>query len=111
MIDARPEKPGLTQTGRLLRSILLAIATVGLITLAPSKLPYSPMRDQIVNYASRPGQAIADFFYPGDERSGMALQYWTLIFAVSSGLFYSAVWYCVLWLFGANLMTRQAKRR
>lgn len=111
MMDAQPNKTSHPQSLRLLRSILLGVATVGLITLAAAKLPYSPMRDEIMDYATAPAQVIADFFYPVAARSGTHVRYWTLVFTASGAFFYSLVWFCVLSLVGGNVMTRQAKKR
>ena len=81
---------------RLLLGSLLGGLTVGLISFCATKLPYSPVRDEITDAASLPGMLIARIFYPEGVHTGNGAPSWGYVFLGASVLFYATLWFAVL---------------
>lgn len=82
--------------GRWLLSLLLGGLTVGVISFCATKLPYSPLRDEITDAASLPGMLIARIFYPEGVHTGGGSPSWGIVFLGAGVLFYAIVWFGLL---------------
>ncbi|MDQ2842805.1 MAG: hypothetical protein M3Y72_17550 [Acidobacteriota bacterium] len=85
--------------------LLLDALTVGIIGLAGSKLPYSPLRDEITDAASLPAMLIARIFYPEGVHTGGGAPTWGIAFLGAGVLFYAVVWFGIL-----SLITRRSRQ-
>jgi hypothetical protein len=82
--------------GRLFAGLILGALTVGLISFCATKLPYSPIRDQITDAASVPATLIAQIVYPEGVHTGKGAPRWGLVFLCAGVLFYTVVWFGIL---------------
>jgi hypothetical protein len=75
--------------GRAFLSLLLGIAVVGVISLCETKLPYSPLRDEITDAASMPAFFLTRLLYPEGVHTGGGRPNWGFIFLLA-GIFSTA---------------------
>jgi hypothetical protein len=81
---------------RISTSVLLGGVTVAIISLAATKLPYSPILSDITDAASLPAMLVARIFYPEGVHTGGGAPSWGIVFMGCNILFYVLAWFAVL---------------
>ncbi len=81
---------------RAMLSALLALVSVGLLTLIERVIPYSPLRDRITDFASAPAFLIARLFYPEGVHTGAGSPHWGLVFLGADVGVYWVGWFIAL---------------
>jgi hypothetical protein len=81
---------------RILIGLVLGAASVGLINVCETKLPYSRALAGITDALLVPAVLIAQIVYPEGVHTGIGASHWGIVFLCSGVLFYGVVWFVVL---------------
>jgi|ERR1700735_170178 len=89
-------KTSVGAASRAFFSLLLGCVSVACVAIAQKCLPYSSVRDNIIDAASFPGFLIARIFYPEGVHTGVGAPKWSIVFLCSNILFYGLLWFVIL---------------
>jgi hypothetical protein len=81
---------------QIILSFMLGGITWGAIVLAESKLPYSRIRDSIVNTLALPAFVLSSIFFPEGPHTGEGVPYWGYWLLGFGVAFYTLVWFLIL---------------
>lgn len=77
-------------------SLLLGSATLGIIGILATQLPYSPIRDHITDAAALPGGLLASIFYPEGVHTGRGAPSWAVVCMGFNVFVYTLAWFATL---------------
>jgi hypothetical protein len=83
----------------LLTSALLAATTFVMLGVAKAYLPYSTIKDAVIDALTVPGALILGIVYPQGLHTGSGAPSWPLWVIAANFLIYVAFWYVCIWLF------------
>jgi len=87
-------------------SVALALATSILVGLAATYLPYSRVRDRIIDALATPGALLVGLIYPQGVHTGTGARFWGIAVLTSNFLAYVLFWYACLRLWRYFLTRR-----